>query len=130
MKPQCGSCHEHADNGSPDVICKCINGESCYASPVDHGQYCEDPEGDSGCIDGGNEEEHRYACKNAECRVDSLGHVQFQSDDAGDGDAVQGHDALCEEHKEKDNRYKQEDCNNKKQSNHTFPFSAALAGSD
>lgn len=106
MKPQGDGSHEHADNGSPDVICKCIDGESCYASPVDYGHRRQNPEGDSGCIDGGDEEERRDACKNAECRVNSLCHIQFQSDDAGDGDAVQSHDAFRKEHEEKDDRYK------------------------
>ena len=130
MEPQGYSGYKHADNGSPDVVCKCVNGESCNTSPVNHGQDCENPEGDSGRIDGGDEEECRDACKDAECRVNFLCHIQFQSNNAGDGDAVQGHDAFREEHEEENNRYKQEDCNNEKQSNHTFPFSAALAGSD
>ena len=56
--------------------------------------------------------------------------LSVEGEDAGDGDRVQGHDALGEEHEEKDNRYKQEDCNNKKQSNHRFPFSEALGGAD
>lgn len=130
MKPKGTGGYEHADNGSPDMVCKCVDGESCNASPVDHGQDREDPEGDSGRVDGGNEEEYGDACKDAECRVNFLCHVQFQSNNAGDGDAVQGHDALREEHEEKDDRSKQEDCNNEKQRNHTFPFSAALAGTD
>ena len=130
MKPKGTGGYEHADNGSPDMVCKCVDGESCNASPVDHGQDREDPEGDSGRVDGGDKEECCYAGEDAECRVNLLRHVQFKGNNASDGDTVQGHDALREEHEEKDDRYKQEDRNNEKQSNHTFPFSAALAGAD
>lgn len=130
MKSQRDDGHEESHNGSPDVVGKGIDCESGDASPVDDGQRCEDPEGDSGGIDGGDKEECCYAGKDAEGRMNSLCHVQFERDDAGDGDAVQGHDTLCEKHEEKGDWYKQEDCNNEKQGNHTFPFSAALAGPD
>lgn len=130
MKPQRDSCHQQTCNGSPDVVGEGIDCKSGNASPVDDRQHCEDPEGDSGRINGGNDEECCDAGEDAECRVNLFRHVQLQGNNAGDGDAVQGHNAFCEEHEEEDDRYKQEDRNNEKQSNHTFPFSAALAGTD
>lgn len=130
MKSQRDGGHEEAHNGSRDVICEGIDRESGDASPVDDRQHCEDPEGDFGGVDGGDKKEYCYAGEDTECRVNLLRHVQLECNDAGDGDAVQGHDAFCEKHEEEDDRYKQEDRNNEKQSNHTFPFSAALAGTD
>lgn len=130
MKSQRDGSHKKADNSSPDVVGQSIDCESGDAAPVDDRQHCEDPEGDSGRVDGGDKEECCYAGEDAECRVNLLRHVQFKGNNASDGDTVQGHDALREEHEEKDDRYKQEDRNNEKQSNHTFPFSAALAGAD
>jgi len=75
MKPEGDSCHEQSDNGSPDMVCKCIDGESCKAAPIDDGQDCKNPKGDSGRIDGGDEEECSDACKDAECRVNSMRHI-------------------------------------------------------
>ena len=130
VKPEGDGGHKQAYYRSPDVVCEGIDCESGDAAPVDDRQHCENPEGDFGRIDGGDKEECCYAGEDAECGVDFLRHVQFKGNNASDGDAVQGHDALCEEHEEEDDRYKQEDRNNEKQSNHTFPFSAALAGTD
>ena len=130
MKSQRDGSHKKADNSSPDVVGQSIDCESGDAAPVDDRQHCEDPEGYFGGVDSGDKEECCYASEDAECRVNFLCHVQLQGNNAGDGDAVQGHDALREEHEEKDDRSKQGDCNNEKQRNHTFPFSAALAGTD
>jgi len=130
MKPQRDSCHQQTYNSSPNVVCEGIDRESGDAAPVDDRQHCEDPEGYFGGVDSGDKEECCYASEDAECRVNFLCHVQLQGNNAGDGDAVQGHNAFCEEHEEEDDRYKQEDRNYEKQSNHTFPFSAALAGTD
>ena len=75
MKSKGDSCHEYTDNGSPDVVGEGIDRESGDASPVDDRQHCENPESDSGRIDGGDEEECSDACKDAECRVNSMRHI-------------------------------------------------------
>ena len=75
MKSKGDSCHEYNDNGSPDVVGEGIDRESGDASPVDDRQHCENPESDSGRIDGGDEEECRDAGKDADCRMNLLRHV-------------------------------------------------------
>ena len=75
MKSQRDGSHEKAHCSPPDVVCEGIDRESSDASPVDDRQHCEDPEGDSGRIDCGNEEEYRDAGEDAECRVNLLRHV-------------------------------------------------------
>lgn len=75
MKPKGDGGHEETHYSSPDVVCEGIDCESGDATPVDDRQHREDPERDSGGVDGGDKKEYCYASEDAECRVDLLRHV-------------------------------------------------------
>lgn len=77
MKSKGDGGHKEAHNSSPDVVCEGIDRKSGNASPVDDRQHRENPEGDSGRIDSGNDEECRDAGEDTECRVNLLRHVQL-----------------------------------------------------